>query len=163
MPIPTNGKTEIIIQFGDQSGNANTVDGGSPSPSAPQQEGMLSKNPVKGKDEKNEGKASAFAVVAYDTVKTLGMQAVNSGISQIGLTTGNYYAQAQSQRTINAAMTGAGLIATAMKNPFMAGVAIAGMAISAGFEMREQNKNREIANYEAQQIAKRIGYSTPRR
>lgn len=163
MSIPTSGKTEIIIQFGDQSDGKNTVDGNDPTPSSPQQEGKQAKNPAKGKDEKKDGKPAELAYLAVDTVKTLGMQAINTGISQIGLNTGNYYAQSQTQRSVTTVTTGINLIVTALHSPLAAGVAIASMAISAGFEIHEQNKNREIANYEAQQIAKRIGYSTARR
>ena len=160
MSIPTNGQVKIVIQFGEQS--ENTADGNSPSPSSPMQEGTPAKKPTEGK-EKNDKGAAAVGLVAIDTVKTLGMQALNASVSQIGLTTGNYYEQAQMQRSMTAATSMASLAITAMHSPVAAAVALAGMGVSSYFEMKQQTKEREIANYQAAQYARRIGYSVGRK
>ena len=63
----------------------------------------------------------------------------------------------------SAAQTVVGLANTASTSPVLAGVSIANMAISAHYEMKEQNKTREIENYQATQYAKRLGYTVARR
>jgi hypothetical protein len=96
--------------------------------------------------------------------KNLGMQAVNSSISTIGLASGNYYAQSQAQKAVSSATSLASYAAMAMSgNWLMLGVSLASSAISSSTELYAQNKEREISNYSAEQYAKRIGYTRDRR
>lgn len=154
MAIPTSGKMEIVIQMPSETGK-NTND--TPSPASPQSIENGNGNPTNPKD--NDQFKLSMAVQA---AKNLGMQALKTGIGNIGLATGNYYEQQKAERTVNATQS---IIALAMSfnNPVTGMVALASMAISAGSEYYQQTKEREIANYEAEQMAKRLGYTRDRR
>lgn len=154
MAIPTSGKMEIVIQMPSETGKS-TND--TPSPASPQSIENDNGNPTNPKD--NDQFKLSMAVQA---AKNLGMQALKTGIGNIGLATGNYYEQQKAERTVNATQS---IIALAMSfnNPVTGMVALAGMAISAGSEYYQQTKEREIANYEAEQMAKRLGYTRDRR
>lgn len=152
--IPTTGSFNIIIQMPSETGsNTNKT----PSPSSPQSIENEKGNPTEG-DENAQAKLST----AINTAKTIGTQAVNTAIGNIGLATGNYYAQQQAQRVMSGAQTFVNL-AMSLSNPLTLGVTLAGMAISASSEMYQQQRTREIANYEAEQYAKRLGYTRDRR
>lgn len=153
--IPTTGSLEIIIQMPSETG-ANTNE--TPSPSSPQSIENTSGNPTEG-DKSGQVKLS---MVVHDTVN-IGKQAINAMASNIGLATGNYYAQSRVQKTISGAQTAFSLGIALIQNPYLAAVQIAGLAISAGSEMYQQNREREIANYQAEQYAKRLGYTRDRR
>lgn len=154
MAIPTSGKMEIVIQMPSETGKS-TND--TPSPASPQSIENDNGNPTNPKD--NDQFKLSMAVQA---AKNIGMQALKAGIGNIGLATGNYYEQQKAERTVNATQS---IIALAMSfnNPVTGMVALAGMAISAGSEYYQQTKEREIANYEAEQMAKRLGYTRDRR
>lgn len=159
--IPTQGTATIVIQMPENAGGetGNTVGNETPSPSNPKQEGNNTANPVKGGKD-IQGKIA----LGISLAKGAATQAVNSYVSQIGLTTGNYYEQQKTERTISAVQTlGAVTVAAATGNY----LALATMAVSAGissyFEEKKQNREREIANYQAEQYAKRIGYSVGRK
>ena len=154
MAVPTTGSLEIIIQMPSETGAINNE---TPSPNAPQYIDDSSGNPTEG-DKSGQVKLH----MAIDTAKNIGMQGLNAAVSNIGLATGNYYAQQQTQRAISGAQSLVGL-AMSFTNPYTAIAAVAGLAISAGSEMYQQNKQREIANYEAAQYAKRLGYTRDRR
>ena len=153
--IPKTGTLSFIIQMPETAGGE--TGGGTGEPGAPRQEHNTSGDPVSGDKYKN-----AKLSMAIQAVKSVGSQTVNTMVSNIGLATGNYYAQRKVERT----MQGAGQLvslAFAATNPVTLAVTIASMAISAGAETWQQNKEREIENYQAAQYAKRLGYSKNRR
>lgn len=154
--IPKTGSLNIIIQMpesaGGETGGDNTGE-----PGAPRQEHNTSSDPVSGDKNKQARLATAVQVV-----KSVGSQAINAMVSNIGLATGNYYAQRKAERTMNAAGQIVSLVMSA-SNPITFGITVASMAISAGTEAWQQNKQREIENYQAAQYAKRLGYSKERR
>ncbi len=153
--IPKTGTLNFIIQMPETTGGE--VGGNDGSPGAPRQESNQSGNPVSGDKNKQAKLATAIQVV-----KSVGSQAINAAVSNIGLATGNYYAQRKVERT----MQGVGQLvslAVSATNPVTFGITVASMAISAGAEAWQQNKQREIENYQAAQYAKRLGYSKERR
>ena len=154
--VPTTGELSIVIQMPENAGGE--LPEATPSPGAPQDDSKPSTNPVSG------GKNSqAKLALAANTVKDLGMQAINASISNIGLATGNTYAQAKAERAAQAVQSIAGVAVAFAANPIMGVVALAGMGIQAAAETYRQNKEREITNYQAEQYAKRIGYTGARR
>jgi hypothetical protein len=143
----------------EKTGGGNTVDGENPNPASPQQETNTSDNPVSG-DRYGQVKLAT----AIQAAKTVAVQGVSAAISNIGLATGNYYAQTRVQTGIQTIGTLANLgIAIGSGNWAMAAVAVASTAISSASELYAQKREREIANYEAAQYAKMLGYSTARR
>lgn len=154
--IPTSGSVDIVIQMPSESGGnvGDTVGEGAASPANPQQEGGVSSNPVTPTDKNKQVKLAT----AIQAAKSVGTQALNAAVSNIGLATGNYYAQARAQEAISGINTVIGLAMSAA-NPVTFGVAIAGMAISAGSEIYRQEKQREHDNYVAAQNARRLGFS----
>lgn len=154
MPIPTHGKFDIYITFGDGESDGAQ---GAPTASSPRQEGKPQKNPKDG-----DNKINAAMVAGVQVTMQLGRQALDASVSNIGIATGNYYAQAQTQRVLSAGSGIVGLVLAA-KNPVTLALSVGAMAISAGAEIRRQNIERNIANYTAEQYAKRLGYSIDRR
>lgn len=152
--IPTQGGTKIIIEFAGSEGEKQTS---APSPASPAPVDNQSKDAVDG-DKNGQVKLS----LAINVAKTVGTQAVNAAVSNIGLATGNYYMQQQAQRTVSGIQSVVGL-AMSFTNPVTAITAIAGLGIQAAAETYQQNKEREIANYQAEQYAKRLGYTRDRR
>jgi hypothetical protein len=150
---------EIIIQMPSESGggNGNTINGGTPSPANVQQEGKPQENPVNG-DKNSQAKLATAVQVA----KNVGGQALNAAVSNIGLATGNYYKQQEVQQGLQAVNTVAGLVMAA-SNPITFGVALAGLAISAGSEMYQQRKQMQNENYVAAQNARRLGFTEARK
>lgn len=158
--IATTGRFDILIQMPEETGGSkgDTVAGGAASPNNPQQEGKLSTNPV----EPESKNAQAKLAIAAQASKSVGTQALNAAVSNIGLATGNYYAQERAQTAISAVNTMAGL-AMAAANPVTLGVALAGMAISAGSQIYQREKQREYDNYVAEQNARRLGFTEARK
>lgn len=154
MSVPTQGETKIIIEM---PGGGDGDGGGGNTPVNPQPIDNQSPDPNKTSTTKQ-----TWVSLAANTAKNLGMQAINASVSNIGLSTGNYYKQQQTQRTIQSMQTMAGL-AMSFANPFTALVSFAGMAISAGSEIYQQKKERDIANYQSEQYAKRLGYTKARK
>lgn len=155
MSVPTQGETRIIIEFsGEQGANQGEI---LPSPASPAPVENTSKNPVEG-DRNSQVKLS----MALTTAKNIGVQGLNAAVSNIGLATGNYYAQQKAERVISGAQSMVGL-AMAFTNPWTAIAAVAGLGIQAASEIYQQKKEREIANYQAEQYAKRLGYTKERK
>ena len=154
MSIPTHGKFDIIISFDENGGDSLQTQ---PTAASPQQEGQKPKNPKDGNN-----KSQALMAAAVQVTYNLGKQAVTTAIGNIGISTGDYYAQKQVQRNMSAMGTVLGL-AMAAKNPLMLAMSVGSMAITAASEIKQQNIQRDIANYTAAQQAKRIGYSIDRR
>ena len=156
--IPTQGTMNIVIQMPGETGGSNTAGGISPNPADPQQEGGLSANPVQAEDKNKQTKLAT----AIQAAKTIGTQALNAAVSNIGLATGNMYAQQRAEAALSAVSTVTGL-AVAAVNPVTFGVAVAGMAISAGSQIYKEYKQREYDNYVAAQNARRAGFTENRR
>lgn len=156
--IPTQGTMNIVIQMPGETGGSNTAGGNSPNPADPQQEGGLSANPVQAEDKNKQTKLAT----AIQAAKTIGTQALNAAVSNIGLATGNMYAQQRAEAALSAVSTVTGL-AVAAVNPVTFGVAVAGMAISAGSQIYKEYKQREYDNYVAAQNARRAGFTENRR
>ena len=106
-------------------------------------------------DDKSQVKIS----MAVNGAMNIASQGLNAAVSNIGLATGNYYAQQKAQKAISGVQSIASL-AMSFTNPY---TAVAGLAISTGVEMYQQKKEREIQNYQAEQYAKRLGYTRDRR
>lgn len=153
--VPTTGELSIVIEMPEHVGGE--LPSATASPGAPQDESEPSANPVSGG--KNGQVKLAMAV---STAKNIAMQGINAAVSNIGLATGNTYQQAKIERGLQAGQSIVGL-AMAFTNPYTAIAAVAGMGIQAAAETYRQNKEREIANYQAEQYAKRIGYTVDRR
>jgi hypothetical protein len=158
MSVPTQGELKIVIEMPNSTDNgANS--GKTPSPANPVNETAPRENPTRG-----NGNDQAWLATSMNIAKNLGMHAVNSSISTIGLASGNYYAQSQAQKAVSSATSLASYAAMAMSgNWLMLGVSLASSAISSSTELYAQNKEREISNYSAEQYAKRIGYTRDRR
>ena len=156
--IPTQGTMNIVIQMPGETGGSNTAGGNSPNPADPQQEGGLSANTDQAEDKTNQTKLAT----AIQAAKTIGTQALNAAVSNIGLATGNMYAQQRAEAALSAVSTVTGL-AVAAVNPVTFGVAVAGMAIRAGSQIYKEYKQREYDNYVAAQNARRAGFTENRR
>ena len=159
MSIPTSGEMRIIIQMQGEGGGEDTANGESASATNPQHENGASPNPKNGKN-----KNAITMQAATQAAIQVGKQAINASISTIGLSSGDMYAQARAQQTAQAITSGATLGVTfASGNPLLITASLAGMAISTVTELYTQRREREIANYEAEQYAKRIGYTVGRK
>lgn len=152
---PTTGELNIVIQMPETSGGELPEE--APSPSSPAKEGNTSKDPVKG-DKKGQLQLAAAVGVA----KNLAMQGLNAAVSNIGLATGNYYAQAKVETAMQAGSTIIGLAAS-FSNVYTAIAAVGGLAIQTGAQVYQDLKGQRYANYDAQQYAKRLGYTVGRR
>lgn len=153
--VPTTGELAIVIQMPETEGGELPKE--APSPASPQDEGQATTNPVDGN--KN---GQAKLAMALSTAKTIGMQGLNAAVSNIGLATGDYQAQRNAEKAIQAGSTIVGMAAS-FTNIYTAIAAVAGMAIQKGSEIYKAQREREIANYEASAYAKRIGYTVDRR
>lgn len=153
--VPTSGEMAIVIQMPENAGGELPKE--APSPGAPQDESNPSTNP---KDGTKSG--SVKLAVALSAAKTIGMQGLNAAVSNIGLATGNYYKQAKIERAIQAGSTMVGLAAS-FTNIYTAAIALAGLGIQAASEGYKQTRELEIANYQSEQYAKRIGFTVDRR
>lgn len=154
--IPTTGTLSFIIQMPETVGGETGGDG-TGGPAAPRREHNASSDPVGGDKNKQAKLATAIQVV-----KSVGSQTINATVSNIGLATGNYYAQRNAERTMHGVGQIVSLAASAVK-PVTFAVTLVGMGISAVTETWQQNKEREIENYQAAQYAKRLGFSKERR
>jgi hypothetical protein len=128
-----------------------------PSPSSPAKEGNTSKDPVKG-----DKKGQVSLAMAANVAKNLAQQGLNAAISNIGLATGNYYAQARVEKALEVGSTVASLgVASANIYSFIA--TVGGMAISGVSKLYAETKQREHENYQTEQYARRLGYTIGRR
>lgn len=157
--IPTHGQLNIVIEMPTESGGSlgETADGGTPSPANPVRGASLSSNPVSSDSEVQTAKLVAVAEV----VKTVGKQALNTAVSNIGLATGNAYLQQRVETGLEFATSAVSLAVTA-SNPVAFSITAAGMAISAGSQIYREYKERERENYVATQYARRAGFTENR-
>jgi hypothetical protein len=155
MAMQTNGELAIVIQMPENAGGELPKE--APTAGSPQDESNPSTDPVNGS--KN---SQVKLALALSTAKNIGMQGLNAAVSNIGLATGNYYKQAKVERTMQAGTTLVGLAAS-FTNIYTAIAAVAGLGIQMASQSYKQGREIEIANYESEQYAKRIGYTVDRR
>lgn len=153
--IPTTGDQTIVIQMPETSGGELPEE--APSPSSPAKEGNTSKDPVKG-----DKKGQVSLAMAANVAKNLAQQGLNAAISNIGLATGNYNAQARVEEAMEIGSTVTSL-ALSTANIYTMVATVGAMAISGVAKTFATQKERDIANYESEQYAKRLGYTVGRR
>ena len=150
--ISTSGEINFNIIFDGESGVAPDSGAGG-NPSSPANMGQPNaENPTKSGD--NTVAVSAGVNVAM----SLGKQAVDAAVSNIGLATGNNYAQERAQSLISAIGTGAGLIAS-FSNPATAVAAVGALIISTASQIYGREKRRMWDNRQAAQNAIIYGFS----
>lgn len=151
---PTTGTLEFVINMPAETGeSANNT----PDPVQPQSESNTKDNPVKGSD-KQQSRLALAAGVALNAAKQAGMAA----ISNLGLSTGNYYAQRRIEQATSATQSITALALSA-SNPYAFAGTLASMTIAGISEYYQQKKERDIANYQAEQYAKKLGFSSGRK
>lgn len=154
MSVPTSGEYNIVIDMPEETGQ-NDV----PDPSAPQQENAPPTDPARG-----NGAQSAVMAGVVQVVTSAGKQALSSAVSNIGLATGNEQLQKSVQNAISVGTTVAsvaGMVAT--QNYVAAIITAVSATISTVTEVWQYEKQREIANVEAGQYARKLGYTNARR
>lgn len=154
MSVPTSGEYNIVIDMPEETGQ-NDV----PDPSAPQQENAPPTDPARG-----EKTQSAVMAGVVQVVTSAGKQALSSAVSNIGLATGNEQLQKSVEKAISvgtSAVAFVGMLAT--QNYVAAAITAVSTAISTVTEVWQYEKQREIANVEAGQYARKLGYTNARR
>lgn len=154
MSVPTSGEYNIVIDMPEETGQ-NDV----PDPSAPQQENAPPTDPARG-----NGAQSAVMAGVVQVVTSAGKQALSSAVSNIGLATGNEQLQKSVQNAISVGTTVAsvaGMVAT--QNYVAAIITAVSATISTVTEVWQYEKQREIANAETAQYARKLGYTNARR
>jgi len=149
-----SGEFNINILFPDGDGNSAETNSPTGNPSAPQNVGAP--------DEKNPTQSASDVVklsAGMNAAISLGKQAVNAGVANIGLATGNYYAQSRIQNSLNAVGTTMGLIAAA-GNPLTLAVAVGSLAISMGTSIYKEVQERKWENRRAEQYAIMYGFAS---
>ena len=139
MSVPTSGEYNIVIDMPEETGQ-NDV----PDPSAPQQENAPPTDPARG----NGAQSAVMAGV---------VQVVTSA-------TGNEQLQKSVEKAISvgtSAVAFVGMLAT--QNYVAAAITAVSTAISTVTEVWQYEKQREIANVEAGQYARKLGYTNARR
>lgn len=153
--VPTNGTVEFNILFNGSDGqNPATGSENGGDPSAPEN---LGKPNASDPTSSNSGTVSASAGV--HVAMNLGKQAVDSAVSNIGLATGNNYAQNQVQNAIAGISTGVGLMAS-FTNPFTAIAAVGSLLISGISSAWANTEQRRWQNLEAQSYARLYGFTS---
>lgn len=156
--MQTSGTFDIVIQM--PSDTASTANAGTPA--QPMQDNTpVQANPVSGDSKNGRGvTAAALTHVAMNA----GKQAMNAAISNIGLATGNNYMQKRVERGVTLATKAIGYGAAVLSgNPVLVVGMLASDAISIATEGYQIQKEREIADYQASQYARKIGYTNARR
>ncbi len=155
--MKTSGTFDIVIQMSESTGSKNTAG----TPAQPMQEGEpIKEDPVRGGDGGSMITATALTHLAVDA----GKQAVGVAISNIGLATGNNYMQKRVERGVQIATKAVGYVAAIASQNYIAAVGmLVGDAIQIASENYQIQKNREIADYQAMQYARKMGYTNARR
>ena len=149
-----SGEFNINILFPDGDGNSAETNSPTGNPAAPQNVGAP--------DEKNPTQSASDMLklsAGMNVAISLGKQAMNGAISNIGLATGNYYAQSRIQNTVNAVGTTMGLIASA-SNPVTFIAAVGALAISTGLNIYKEVQERKWENRRAEQYAIMYGFAS---
>lgn len=151
MAISTSGEINFNIIFNGEGGNTSSGGG---NPSAPENIGQpKAENPTQ------SGSNTVAVSAGVNVAMSLGKQAVDAAVSNIGLATGNNYAQERAQSMISAIGTGAGLIAS-FNNPATAVAAVGALMISTASQVYAREKNRMWENRRAEQNALIYGFSS---
>jgi hypothetical protein len=156
--MQTTGQFDIVIQMPDSTQakpNAGT-------PAQPMQENEpVQEDPVRGD---GGGKSQTAATVAMHTALNAGKQAAMAAISNIGLATGNSALQQRVQSAVSTITKGVGYATAIVSGNWAIAVGmLASDAIGFVSEMYQEDKNRQIANYSAEQYARKLGYTNGRR
>ena len=156
--MQTSGQYDIIIQMPSDTGDE-TVGG---TPAQPREEAKpVQKDPVRGG---GSGGGSVTSAAVMHLALNVGKQAVSTAIGNIGLATGNSFKQRRAQTSLTLGAKAIGYGAAIFTGNFIALAAMAaGDAINIASENYRINKEREIANYQAEQYARRIGYTNARK
>lgn len=158
--MQTSGTFDIVIQMpSDTEGTANAG-----TPAQPMQDGKpVQEDPVRGDKNKKDGGGVTAAALTHVAMNA-GKQAMNAAISNIGLATGNNYMQKRVERGVTLATKAIGYGAAVLSgNPVLVVGMLASDAISIASENYQIQKEREIADYQASQYARKLGYTNARR
>ena len=153
--IPTNGSVNFNILFNGSDGQspaAGNENGGDPS--APENVGKPNADDP---TSSNNGTVSVSAGV--HVAMNLGKQAVDSVVANIGLATGNNYAQSRVQGLMSGIATGAGLLAAA-SNPLTLIASVGSLLISGISTIWSRAEERRWQNLEAQNYARLYGFAS---
>lgn len=153
--IPTHGTLNVNINFqNDEGGTAAQPSAAQGTPAAPANLGLPNEdNPAAS----SEGSIALSAGVHM--AMNLGQQAVNEAVSNIGLATGNNYAQRKAESLIGTATTVMGLAAS-MSNPITGAAAVGSLLISGISQIYRENKERMWENRQARNNAVLYGFSS---
>jgi hypothetical protein len=158
--METSGTFDIVIQM--PSSTESTAQAGTPAQPLQENE-PVSQDPVRNSGD-GGGKSSTVAAVAAGIALDAGKQVVSAAISNIGLATGNTYKQAQVEHAIavGSKIVGVG-VAIATQNYAAAIAMVVNETIQFATESWRMNKEREIADYQTAQYARKIGYTNARK
>ena len=153
--IPTNGTVEFNILFNGSDGqNPATGSENGGDPSAPENLGKPNAS-----DPTSSGSDMVSVSAGVHAALDMGKQAMNSAISNIGIATGNNYAQNRVQSLMSGISTGAGILMS-LKNPLTAITAIGSLLISGISSMWQNAEQRRWQNLEAQSYARLYGFTS---
>lgn len=153
MPIPNTGELNINVLFNGDGGSP-TTDQQAGNPSAPTNIGQPNES-----DPISAGSNTVAVSAGVNVAMSLGKQAVDTAVSNIGLATGNNYAQSRIQGTISAFSTIAGLAASAA-NPITFAAAAGSLIISGVSQVYRTVKERQWDNRRAAQYSVLYGFSS---
>jgi hypothetical protein len=157
--MQTTGTFDIVIQMPESTGSQNSAG----TPAQPMQENEpVKKDPVRGGDGSGGGSGATSALIHLGM--DAGKQTISAAISNIGLATGNYYMQKKVERGVTIAAKAVGYVGAIAAQQYWL---VAGMLVSDAISIATENyqiqKEREIADYQASQYARKIGYTNARR
>lgn len=148
-----SGEININILFPNGEGGNVSTNSENGNPAAPVNVGQPNAdNPAA------SGSKSVSVAAGVNVAMSLGKQAMGAVVSNIGLATGNNYAQARVQGIISGVGTMAGL-AMAASNPVTLAASIGALAISAGTQIWQEVQNRKWDNRRAEQCAVMYGFA----
>lgn len=153
MAVPTTGELNINILFNGEGGEP-TTEQQAGNPSAPENVGQPNES-----EPTSSGNGSLTLSAGVNVAISLGKQAVNAAVSNIGLATGNNYAQSRIQGAISAISTVAALAASA-SNPLTFAATAGALLISGVSQVYQNYKERQWENRRAEQYAILYGFSS---
>ena len=152
--VPTSGVVNFNINFSGGEGGASNAPDNNGNPSAPVNIGKP--------NEENPTQSSGNSLLqsaGVNVALSLGKQAANAVISNIGIATGNNYAQNRISNFVSAAGTAAGLFAAA-SNPATFVAAVGALVISGVSQSYRDYRERVWENRRAQQNAILYGFAS---
>ena len=153
MAVPTTGELNINIRFNGEGGEP-TTEQQAGNPSAPTNIGKPNEA-----DPTSAESGSLTLSAGVNVAMSLGKQAVNAAVSNIGLATGDNYAQSRTQGAISAISTVAAL-AMSVKNPLIFAATVGALVISGISQVYQNYKERQWENRRAAQYAVLYGFSS---